>query len=76
MNQLPLEKVLYGFVTAPIPPVAKDFISGMGRTNDAIIYGGKVSLCVDADEDEIIKLSNELPSYNSQDYGSPSAKSF
>lgn len=74
--KFPLEKVLYGFATAPIPPVAKDFISGMGRTNDAIIYGGKVSLCVDADEDEIIKLSNELPSYNSKDYGKPFKKIF
>ena len=69
--EFPLEKILFGFATAPLPPVAKDFISGMGRTNDAIIYGGKVSLCVDADEDEIVKLSNELPSFNSKDYGKP-----
>ncbi len=67
----PLDRILYGFATAPIPPVANDFISGMGRTNDAIIYGGKVSLFIDGDENQIIKLSKELPSFNSKDYGKP-----
>ena len=43
----PLEKVLYGIASAPLPPVASDFISGMGRTNDAIIYGGRVYLCIE-----------------------------
>ena len=69
--KFPLDKILYGFATAPIPPIANDFISGMGRTNDAIIYGGKVSICIDGDESEIIKLSENLPSFNSKDYGKP-----
>ena len=68
----PLEKVLYGIASAPLPPVASDFISGMGRTNDAIIYGGKVNLCIDDDDDdEIKKLAKNLPSFNSKDYGKP-----
>ncbi len=69
--KFPLNKILHGFATAPIPPIANDFISGMGRTNDAIIYGGKVSICIDGDESEIIKLSENLPSFNSKDYGKP-----
>ena len=69
--KFPLDKILYGFATAPIPPVAHDFISGMGRTNDAIIYGGRVSICIEGDEDEIIKLSKDLPSFNSKDFGKP-----
>ena len=68
--KFPLDKILYGFATAPIPPVAHDFISGMGRTNDAIIYGGRVSICIEGDEDEIIKLSKDLPSFNSKDFES------
>ena len=43
----------------------------MGRTNDAIIYGGIVQLYVDAPEDEIMDLSKSLPSSNSKDYGKP-----
>lgn len=72
----PLDKILYGFATAPIPPVSNDFISGMGRTNDAIIYGGKVSICIDGEEDKIKKLSKDLPSSNSKDFGKPFKKIF
>ena len=43
----------------PLPPVAKDFISGMGRTNDAIIYGGVVQLIVDGPENDLIDLSKK-----------------
>ena len=56
--KFPLHGILYGFATAPIPPVANDLISGMGRTNDAIIYGGKVNICIDGNEDDIIQLTN------------------
>ena len=35
----PLEKVVDGFGSAPVPPPAPDFLIGMGRTNDAILYG-------------------------------------
>ncbi len=69
--KFPLHGILYGFATAPIPPVANDLISGMGRTNDAIIYGGKVNICIDGNEDDIIQLTNKLPSLNSIDYGKP-----
>ena len=44
---------------------------GWGRTNDAIIYGGKVNICIDGNEDDIIQLTNKLPSLNSIDYGKP-----
>ncbi len=74
--KFPLDTILYGFASAPIPPVASDFITGMGRTNDAIIYGGKVSLMIDAEEQKIIKLSKELPSSSSKDYGKPFKKIF
>ena len=56
----PLDTIIHGFGSAPLPPVASDFITGMGRTNDAIIYGGDVSLMIDADDDKILKLSKEF----------------
>ena len=33
-----------GAGTAPLPPPAPDFVNAMGRTNDAILFGGKVHL--------------------------------
>ena len=37
-----LAQVVAGFGTAPLPPVAADELSAIGRTNDAILYGGRV----------------------------------
>jgi methenyltetrahydromethanopterin cyclohydrolase len=43
----------------------------MGRTNDAIIYGGRVHLFVTGSASEAHALANELPSEGSRDYGRP-----
>jgi methenyltetrahydromethanopterin cyclohydrolase len=48
----------------------------MGRTNDAIIFGGSVQLFVTGAADEARKLAESLPSGNSRDYGSPFAEIF
>ncbi len=69
--KFPLERVVHGIGYAPLPPLAKDFITGMGRTNDAIIYGGVVQLIIDGPEDDLVKLSQNLPSSSSSDYGKP-----
>ena len=69
--KFPLKRIIHGMGYAPLPPLAKNFISGMGRTNDAIIYGGVVQLIVDSPEDEIIELVKKLPSSSSSDYGKP-----
>ena len=42
----PLERVIDGLGAAPLPPPAPSFMAAMGRTNDAIIYGGAVHLFV------------------------------
>ncbi|MEZ6071446.1 MAG: methenyltetrahydromethanopterin cyclohydrolase [Pirellulales bacterium] len=39
-----VSQVVSGFGIAPLPPVAADDLVGIGRTNDAILYGGKVTL--------------------------------
>ncbi|MEC9205674.1 MAG: methenyltetrahydromethanopterin cyclohydrolase [Pseudomonadota bacterium] len=67
----PLNKVVDGFGSAPLPPPAPDFLNGMGRTNDAILYGGKVHLFVDVPDDEADELAKRLPSSTSNDYGKP-----
>ena len=35
--KFPLNKIVDGIGSAPIPPIAKDTLTGMGRTNDSII---------------------------------------
>src|SRR6201991_4400642 len=60
---------------APLPPPAPDALAAMGRTNDAILYGGRVHLTV-TDDALARKLSAELPSWNSRDYGRPFADVF
>ena len=72
----PLERVIDGIGAAPLPPPAADFISGMGRTNDAIIYGGEIHLFVSGPEDEARDLAHQLPSSGSRDYGKPFAEIF
>ena len=43
----------------------------MGRTNDAILYGGLVHLYVDTPNDDAEELAKRLPSSTSSDYGKP-----
>jgi methenyltetrahydromethanopterin cyclohydrolase len=48
----------------------------MGRTNDATLYGGKVTLWVRADDEEIERVGPKVPSSASKDYGAPFAEVF
>ena len=68
--------VVSGFGTAPLPPPALDFVQGIGRTNDAILYGGHVTLWVNADDDQIREIGPKIPSHASRDYGIPFAQTF
>ena len=72
----PIDKVVDGFGSAPLPPPAPDFLIGMGRTNDAILYGGLVHLYVDTPNDDAEELAKRLPSSTSSDYGKPFADVF
>ena len=56
----PLENIIDVKGSAPIPPIAKDFITAMGRTNDAILYGGEVHLNVKGKDDELENLAKNL----------------
>ena len=72
----PLHHVVDGAGAAPLPPPAADFLTAMGRTNDAILFGGKVQLFVDCDDGEAERLATNLPSSVSKDYGKPFARVF
>lgn len=66
-----LSKVQSGFGNAPLPPVAADDLVGIGRTNDAVLYGGEVSIWVRAEDDELAELVSRVPSQASEDFGVP-----
>lgn len=72
----PLERVIDGMGVAPLSPPHPDFVQAMGRTNDAIIYGGRVHLYVTGPADDARDLAERLPSKGSRDYGSPFAEVF
>ena len=66
-----VRRVVSGFGSCPLPPVAKADPEAIGRTNDAVLYGGQVELTVDAPDDELEPLVARLPSSASEDYGEP-----
>jgi methenyltetrahydromethanopterin cyclohydrolase len=71
-----IRQVVSGFGTAPLPPVATDFLHAIGRTNDAILYGGQVVLWVDAEDDLLAEVGPKVPSSASPDHGAPFAEVF
>lgn len=72
----PLARVVDGAGCAPLPPPAPDFLNAMGRTNDAILFGGSVQLFVTGSDDAAEELCRQLPSSASRDYGRPFAEVF
>lgn len=72
----PLANIISGCGVAVLPPVAKDFMTAMGRTNDAILFGGSVELKVKGDDAAAETLALNLPSSASKDYGKTFAEVF
>lgn len=72
----PLTSIIGGSGLAVLPPVAKDFMTAMGRTNDAILFGGYVHLQVRGDDADAAALALNLPSSASKDYGKTFAEVF
>lgn len=62
-------QVVSGYGIAPLPPVARDELAAIGRTNDAILYGGQVTLWVRADDEIIESIGPKVPSSGSRDHG-------
>lgn len=71
-----LAQVVSAFGTAPLPPTAKDDLAGIGRTNDAVLYGGDVTLWVRGDDATLEAAGPRIPADSSADYGAPFAEIF
>jgi methenyltetrahydromethanopterin cyclohydrolase len=71
-----LAHVAGGSAAAPLPAPSPDGVEAMGRTNDAILYGGRVHLTVRGDDAAARELARRLPSRNSRDYGRSFASIF
>jgi methenyltetrahydromethanopterin cyclohydrolase len=64
-----VRRVVSGMGTAPIPPVAKNDLRAIGRTNDCILYGGQARYTIRAGDDELAELAPKVPASASHDYG-------
>jgi methenyltetrahydromethanopterin cyclohydrolase len=71
-----LADIVDGAATAPLPSPGSAGVEAMGRTNDAILYGGRVHLTVRGDDDAARALARALPSRNSRDHGRSFAEIF
>ena len=71
-----LSRVQSGYGVAPLPPIAKDDLAGIGRTNDAVLYGGEVTLWLRGDDESLATLGPQIPASASHDYGEPFAAIF
>lgn len=69
-----LTRVVSGFGSAPLPPPAPDDLAAIGRTNDAILYGGRVTLYCRGDDESLAAIGPQVPSSASRDYGRPFAE--
>jgi methenyltetrahydromethanopterin cyclohydrolase len=61
--------VLSALGTCPLAPVAGDELRAMGRADDAVLYGGRAWYTVRAEDAQIERLIDRLPSSASRDYG-------
>jgi methenyltetrahydromethanopterin cyclohydrolase len=71
-----LGRVVSAHGAAPLPPIARDDLAAIGRTNDAILYGARVILHVTGDDESLKDIGPRVPSSASHDYGEPFAAIF
>ena len=66
-----VRRVISASGTAPLPPIAKNDLRAIGRTNDCVLYGGTARYTIRAEDDELADLAKRLPASSSADYGRP-----
>jgi methenyltetrahydromethanopterin cyclohydrolase len=74
--KFPLDRILEAAGSAPLSPPHPQLAAGMGRTNDAIIFAGRVHLFVGGPAADAATLAAGLPSSTSRDFGAPFTKIF
>jgi methenyltetrahydromethanopterin cyclohydrolase len=72
----PLAALVDGAGSAPLAPPAPDLLTAMGRSNDAILYGGTIQLYVRCEDAAAEALVRQLPCTASRDCGKPFALIF
>ncbi|MBM4240218.1 MAG: methenyltetrahydromethanopterin cyclohydrolase [Euryarchaeota archaeon] len=67
-----VRKVKYAAGIAPIAPVDPDGLKAMGKTNDAVLFGGRTYYYIESDEnDDLAEIAKKLPASASEGYGKP-----
>lgn len=66
-----VHRIHAGFGSAPLAPVAKDHLTGIGRTNDSILYGSAVTLWVTGDDESLQEIGPAIPSNSAACFGKP-----
>jgi methenyltetrahydromethanopterin cyclohydrolase len=67
-----VNKVKHAAGIAPIAPVDHDGLKAMGKTNDAVLFGGRTYYYVESEEgDDVKSVAEKLPSSASAGYGKP-----
>jgi methenyltetrahydromethanopterin cyclohydrolase len=74
--KFPLDAIVDGAGSAPLCPPSPDVMTGMSRTNDAILFAGQVHLYVRTDDADAESLAQRLPSSASRDFGRPFGELF
>ena len=65
-------KIKHAAGIAPIAPVTPDGLKAMGRTNDAVLFGGRTYYYLESEEgDDIEALAKQVPSSAADGYGEP-----
>lgn len=71
-----VSRVASGYGVAPLAPVAKNDMAGIGRTNDSILYGAEVTLWLSGEDADWSEFGPKIPSSASRDYGRPFGEVF
>ena len=67
-----VKKVVHAAGIAPIAPIDPDGLKAMGKTNDAVLFGGRTYYYVKSEEgDDIAAVAAQLPSSAADGYGKP-----
>lgn len=71
-----VSRLRWGYGTCPLPPVAAGDLEAIGRTNDAVLFGGRCYYAVEDAEGLIWDILDRIPASASRDYGVPFAELF
>jgi methenyltetrahydromethanopterin cyclohydrolase len=67
-----VKKVKFAAGSAPIAPIDPDPLKAMGKTNDAVLFGGRTYYYLESEEgDNIKEMTEKLPSSAADGYGKP-----